>query len=121
MPAARSGGAGPYRRGAAFERHVQQVLESRGWNTLRAAGSKGPFDIVAWPGNTATFTKAPGVVFIQCKRNGQLLPSERDKMTRAIYGIQVYLYVVVPDGGGLAVRNVTAWEHRIWRHFEEVL
>jgi len=35
------------RRGADFERRVKRHLEREGWFVVRAAGSRGPFDLVA--------------------------------------------------------------------------
>ena len=37
----------PYSRGYSFERRVRWVLEDQGWVTFRAAGSRGPVDLVA--------------------------------------------------------------------------
>lgn len=48
-----------YKRGATFERKVQSLLEEQGWNTLRAAGSHGCYDVIAWDKQS--------VRFIQCK------------------------------------------------------
>jgi Holliday junction resolvase len=53
----------PYNKGRAFEYRVQRDLESRGWWTIRSAGSKGPADIVAIKGGK--------VLLVQCKANAE--------------------------------------------------
>lgn len=51
-----------YRLGADFERRVQTLLESKGWQVTRSAQSKGPADLVALKaGETPRY--------IQCKRS----------------------------------------------------
>ena len=37
-----------YERGRAIEYRIQRELESVGYTTARAAGSKGKFDVLAW-------------------------------------------------------------------------
>jgi Holliday junction resolvase len=59
-----------YRRGADFERKVKQALEANGAvYVVRAAGSHGPADLIAfydWDG------WRPSVEFVQAKRNGKM-------------------------------------------------
>lgn len=49
-----------YRAGRAFEYKVANELREEGWKVIRAAGSHGPFDLVAW-------SPEVGVRLIQCK------------------------------------------------------
>jgi len=62
-----------YRRGADFERTVQDDLEDKGYLVIRAAGSHGIMDLVAF---TLRERFAPPL-FIQCKTNGKMSPKER--------------------------------------------
>lgn len=48
-----------YRRGRAFEYRVRDRFKAKGYEVLRAAGSKGPADLVAF--------KKGSIIFIQCK------------------------------------------------------
>ena len=57
-----------YDRGAAFERQVMKDLQGKGYIAERIAGSHSPADVHA--------NKPGTVMFIQCKRNGVLPPSE---------------------------------------------
>jgi len=50
-----------YERGRAFEYAVKKKLEERGWTVIRAAGSHGWADLVAWKEGTPT-------LIIQCKK-----------------------------------------------------
>lgn len=57
-------------RGDYFERQVKATLEAYGWVVIRAAGSHGPFDLVAMRrGNTPTL--------VECKLSGRIDPAER--------------------------------------------
>lgn len=52
-----------YHQGAAAERQVRKTLEQDGWMVVRAAGSRGPVDLVAL---------RPGVaILIQVKRQAR--------------------------------------------------
>jgi Holliday junction resolvase len=62
-----------YQRGRAFEYKVKKHYESLGWFVVRAAGSKGPADLLAVPGWD---DPAIGVMTIQCKTRR---PTEADK------------------------------------------
>jgi len=59
----------PYRRGADFERLIQERLGLLGYVTIRAAGSRGAADVWA--------AKAPNgltrLLVVQCKAEGALL------------------------------------------------
>jgi Holliday junction resolvase len=62
----------PYRRGVAFERRVQHLLERHGWRVIRSAGSHTPVDLVAWPPVETLAWLAGQVWVIQCKRGARL-------------------------------------------------
>lgn len=62
----------PYAYGAAFERRVRDDLGKRGYFAVRAAGSKGPIDIVALNSRYR--------LLVQCKINGNLSPAEWDEL-----------------------------------------
>ncbi len=48
-----------YAKGARFERWIILQLRKRGWYAYRFAGSKGPFDLIAWaPGVGARLIQA---------------------------------------------------------------
>ena len=49
-----------YVAGRAFEYKVAKQLKEEGWQVIRAAGSHGPYDLVAW-------SPEVGVRLIQCK------------------------------------------------------
>jgi len=66
-----------YRRGADFERTVQDDLEKRGYLAFRVAGSKGVADVIAFP----PFPGPPWLV--QAKTNGRMSPAERKALSRA--------------------------------------
>ena len=63
-----------YSRGANFERQVRTDLENRGWFVIRAAGSHGIVDLVAFPPNPRP------TWFIQCKIGRRISPKERKKL-----------------------------------------
>lgn len=67
--------ASNYRAGSDLERAAKHVLEAEGWFVVRAAGSKGPVDLVAM-GNGQ-------VLLIQCKTSGYMSPDDR----RALRGL----------------------------------
>lgn len=59
-----------YRSGYRFERRVRAVLEREGYVVIRAAGSKGPADLVA-------LRRGHPPVLVQCKRGGRIGKDER--------------------------------------------
>jgi len=72
-----SGGAQPYRKGAAFERVVARDLRSLGCLVIRNAGSKGDplaaaFDLVSINGGNPSL--------IECKLNGRLDPEPKKRL-----------------------------------------
>jgi len=70
---------GNYARGANFERVVKADLEMRGYLVIRAAGSHGVMDLVAF-----RFPRKPYASgetwFIQCKIHGTMSPAERREL-----------------------------------------
>jgi len=67
-----AGGAGPARAGYHFEQRVKADL-GLSYHIGRAAGSKGPWDLVAM--------RAPAeLVLVQCKVDGQLAPAEWNEL-----------------------------------------
>lgn len=66
-------------RGIYLERRVAEDLATRGWFTIRAAGSHGVADVVAIrPGET---------VFIQCKTDGQIRGTEWNRLYEICHGL----------------------------------
>jgi Holliday junction resolvase len=74
-----------YARGRRLEWDVQHDLEDNGYDTIRAASSKGIADVIGF--------KEGQTVFVQCKTNGRISPAERVQLIR--------LASLVP--GGIAV------------------
>lgn len=63
-----------YHRGRRLEWEIQADLEGAGYETIRAASSKGIADVAAFkPGQT---------VFVQAKTNGRIPPAERVALLR---------------------------------------
>lgn len=83
-------GTNHYRDGHRFELAIIDDLRSEGYQTIRAAGSKGKIDILAYkPGQTLA---------IQAKRNGKIPPAER----AAVYELAAILGAV----------PIVAWKQR---------
>lgn len=61
------------RKGARLERKSKQLLEDCGYTVIRAAGSKGPFDLIAFNGGC--------IRLIQIKANRKPGPAEREQMS----------------------------------------
>src|SRR4029453_12163882 len=94
-------------RGDYFERQVRDTLAGHGYRVTRAAGSRGPYDLVALRAD-----KSPAL--IQCKLSGRIDPAERVALCdaaemaggRALVGMRarggrVLLATVVPGWGRL--------------------
>ena len=77
-------GRGQYQRGTALENRVRKRLETAGYFVVRSAGSKTPVDLCA--------IKRGQVLFVQCKRGGNLPAAEWNA-----------LYDAARDSGALAV------------------
>lgn len=110
----------PYSRGRAFEHRVSHALEERGWYVIRAAGSKGLFDLVAWPRWDLYPKHWQQQVLIQCRVNGECNQEDRDRMRAAARNFTSCVYIVRRDGATLQARIVTQKELYDWRAFEEV-
>lgn len=82
-----------YARGASFERLVKKDLEDAGYLVIRAAGSHGIMDLVAFK---AKWPEPGSIWFIQAKTNGKMSPAEREKLYETAFS-----------------RN--AWAVRAWR------
>jgi Holliday junction resolvase len=63
------GGAANRRAGDYFERRCRDTLEYRGYVVIRAAGSRGPADLVALKSESSP-------LLIQCKINGHISRAE---------------------------------------------
>lgn len=89
-----------YRLGAELERTVQHRLVAKGWTVVRAAGSHGPFDLVA-------MREARGPLFIQCKTDRRTLDAESWRA----------LFILALDLGGtpiIADRSGPRREATLW-------
>lgn len=73
MTKSKRGGAGPYRKGAAYEREIQAELEEKGWLVVRQPKSQSPFDLIA-------IDEDHIVMLVQCKLRGKLPKSEREEL-----------------------------------------
>ena len=68
-----------YRKGADFERTVKADLEARGYLVIRAAGSHGIMDLVAFRPPRAPH--ATGETWlVQCKIHGTISPADRKEL-----------------------------------------
>jgi hypothetical protein len=88
-----------YARGANFERTVKADLEGAGFLVIRAAGSHGIMDLIAFK---AKWTDEGAIWFIQAKTNGKMSPAERVKLFETAFS-----------------RN--AWAVRAWRPVRGVI
>lgn len=68
------GGAGPYRKGAAFERATQDHYEKHGWLCVRQPKSQSPFDLIA--------VKKTIRHLVQCKLNGKIPKKEKEVLVK---------------------------------------
>jgi len=67
-----------YLKGRNFENYVKRKLESKGFLVIRAAGSKGVFDLVAFPPERRNNV----VLGIQCKAHGKMSNEKKQEMIR---------------------------------------
>lgn len=87
-----------YRNGADLERAAKHLLEDNGYFVVKAAGSKGPADLVAIkPGET---------LIVQCKLDGYLRPAERIELFMLSMRFQVTALVGMWHKNGRAAREV---------------
>jgi len=80
-----------YARGANFERQVKRDLEGRGYLVIRAAGSHGIMDLVAFK---ARWTDEGAIWFIQAKLNGKLSPAERKELFESALSRNAWAVIV---------------------------
>ncbi len=94
-----------YANGRTFEYATRDRLAADGYDVLRSAGSKGAhkIDICA--------VKTGQILFVQCKRSGQLPPAERVallRMASLLPGIALPLLAYKPSArGGVAFAVLT--------------
>lgn len=84
-----------YSRGAAFERKIKKQYEEAGWFVVRAAGSKGPVDLVA----VLMQDDYIDVLLIQCKAQ-KPTKRERDDFIAFLTenGLLMHGVLIWPDG-----------------------
>lgn len=105
-------GGRSYKSGRRLEHRVIAALKEAKWDpVVRAAGSKGVADIVAFnEGRTA---------LIQCRRDGSLPVADRLELQETARKNIVEAYVVSPKRPhGLRVRDVKDWESG-WKEWDE--
>lgn len=89
-----SGGAQPYRKGAAFERVVAKDLRSLGSLVVRNAGSKGDPDASAFDLVSIIASKA---ALVECKLSGRLDPAPKKKLIEAAKSCGATAVLAKPD------------------------
>jgi Holliday junction resolvase len=98
--------------GANFERRVRAHLDSEGYVTARAAGSRGPFDLIA--------AKQGEVLLVQVKRRrGTIPPAERAELRRLALlagGTPVVAHQPLPRGP-IVLRELTGVGPKDWVTF----
>lgn len=83
-----------YTNGARCERQARDQLTAAGYFVVRAAGSRGPVDLVALPRGGGR------ALLVQVKRGARVRPADRDALTCADLpaGAQVELWHYGPAG-----------------------
>jgi len=81
-----------YRAGRDLEYATAKDLEINGYLVIRAAGSHGLADLIAF--------KFGEVLIVQCKTDGKMTATARSTLTQ--------LATMVPDGGGIPL--IARWE-----------
>jgi holliday junction resolvase Hjr len=80
-----------YRAGRDFEYKVRDNLTADGYEVIRAAGSKGPVDLVAFKGGMQRGTWHSQLLFIQAKRrDGTISPADRAELLRVAGIVNAY-------------------------------
>ncbi len=110
----------PYRRGRAFEVRVRHAIESRGWTVVRAAGSKGAIDLVAWTTEPNRLHMGTHLALIQCKVDGRTDPAERARLIKLAPPWLDKLYVACVVGKRIVFRPVREWSSIRWYSLEGV-
>jgi len=98
-----------YARGANFERDVKRDLEGRGYLVIRAAGSHGIMDLVAFK---ARWTDEGAIWFIQAKLNGKLSPAERKELFESALSRNAWAVIVSrPKRGAILYQRLFVRGH----------
>lgn len=97
---ATSGGAGPYRKGAAFENRTAALLRRRGLLVTRNAGSKGDplqsaFDLVAI--EPAQLGTGVWVHLVECKVDGRMRKADRERLVKVADDYGALPILAYPD------------------------
>lgn len=88
-----------YKLGRSFEYRVKKHFEKDGYYVIRAASSKGAFDLVA--------INHEHVYLIQCKRSGGIKKSELDEAISIALKIKRKFILVEPDSRKLRITEFT--------------
>lgn len=100
-----------YRKGANFEREVQDFLAEMGADTTRSAGSHTVKDVVAvFPG--------PIVWYVQCRVTKRLKPDERDKLLELEKTLNIIPKFAYKEKGKIVIEGVFAKEPTF--HYEVI-
>lgn len=80
-----------YRSGRDFEYKVRDALAADGYEVIRAAGSKGKVDLVAFKGGMRIGTWYSDLLFVQAKRrDGNIGPDDRAELLRLASIVNAY-------------------------------
>lgn len=104
MPRKRtSGGAGPYRRGAAFENRVARAYRKAGHIAQRSPKSASPFDLIC--------IRPEGTVeLVQAKLGGYMPPRDRNELIELAAAHNVTPLLVWKDNGLIRRRDLRTGE-----------
>ena len=93
-----------YKRGYEFERKVRIDMEGHGYIAIRSPSSRTPADVYC--------IGVGKLVFIQCKRDGTLLPKEWNKFLAYCesVGATPILAMVGKNGRGIAYKRITGYK-----------
>ena len=95
-----------YARGRRLEYDTINALQAHGWNTIRAAGSHGTVDILAW--------KRQELLAIQCKVDGKLSPAERFQLRNVTAHLPGPVTVLVALRPTVRFREITGPGPKEW-------
>ncbi len=106
-----SGGAAPYKRGAAHEREVASFLRERGALVVRSPQSGQEMDLTAlWP--EVFIYEFPPAWLLQCKMGGYMRPAEREALIALaekygcrpiLVGRKPFVFTDLATGGQIAL------------------
>ena len=94
-----TGGAGPYRKGAAFERTTARHYESNGWLVTRSPGSKSPYDLVC-------LKKDQTPHLVQAKTNGKISKTERALLFEVAFRVPAIPVLAYKNGAKIELVNL---------------